>query len=121
MGSGGGGGGSSPNRRRKAAGGESGGQGAGAGCDLSFETDLSAIETSISATLAKDDALIVGLEKREDFDAVVCRTSEGKYVGTVSHIENLAQLLGCIKQGVAYMAQVTSSSATHCSVIIANA
>lgn len=120
MGSGGGGGGNSPNRKNRRTRGHGESSGEGSNCELTFETDLSAIDGNVCGNLTQNEVLVVGLEPKENFEAVVCRTSTGDYVGTVSHIENLAQLLGCIKAAVGYDAHVRSSSDTHCTVLIMN-
>lgn len=116
MGSGGGGGGGSPTGRRRKSGG--GGGFDASACAMSFETDLSSIDSDVAEAITIDDVLVVGIDQRGEFEAVVCRTNDGRYVGTVSHIENLAQLLACIRAGVGYQAHVRAVQATYCTVLI---
>ena len=121
MGSGGGGGGGTPSGKKPPLGGSGGPDFEPTNCDITFETDLSAVDGEVAATLASNDVLVIGTARRGGFEAIVCRTSDGLYVGTVSHIENLAQLLACIRSGVVYQAVVMAAGATFCTVFVGNA
>lgn len=62
--------------------------------------------------------LQVSLIKQGTFDVAVCRTQQGLVLGSLANIEDLAQLIACIRQGVSYTASVRSCGATFCSVYV---
>lgn len=100
-------------------GGGSGGESGGSDqCDLAFETDLAAVNTSVTGNLEVGDSLSVGLLEQQGFPTVVCRTNSGELVGSLANVEDLAQLIACIQQGNRYAATIRDLGSTYCTVFV---
>lgn len=132
MGSGGGGGSTGitfkkPRRSRQPGhgkGGGGGGQGGGGGrgggdvCYLSFETNLAAVDPAVTSSLEGGESLTVGMIDQAGYPAVICRTRDGRRVGSLANVEDLAQLIACIRAGHEYVAEVRDVGRTHCTVFV---
>lgn len=88
----------------------------GDGCDLAFQTDLVGVQSRISSALIKDDELLVRLRIKDSIKSVVCESAAGAVVGTLAAFRGLSRLIGCLEQGVAYVAVVETASFSRCSV-----
>jgi hypothetical protein len=104
-------------RRPKGSGGGGAG-GAGDECDLYFEAALSAVDPAVLSGFEIGDVLSLGIHRRGTFESVVCRTQTGEIAGSVSNIENLDLLLGCIRSGAVYQAEVTEKGRSSCEVLV---
>ena len=109
---------------RGSGGGGAGGGGGGSGgggqdqCDLTFETDLAAVNSTAADKLSVGDELSVVLVDQQGFPTVVCRTSSGELVGSLANVEDLALLIGCIQGGNHYNAIVRDVGSTYCTVFV---
>jgi hypothetical protein len=88
----------------------------GDGCDLAFQTDLVGVQSSISSALNRGDELLVRLCIKGSIRSVVCETTVGAVVGTLAAFRGLSRLIGCLEQGVDYVAVVETASFSRCSV-----
>ena len=110
--------------RKKGGGGGGGGGGDGDDpggddvCHLSFETDLAAVDPEVAETLEQGETLTVGLMEQAGYPAVVCRTNDGRRVGSLANVEDLAQLIACMRAGHRYQAEIRRVAKTFCSVFV---
>lgn len=88
----------------------------GDGCDLVFQTDLVGVQSSVSSGLNKGEALAVCIHVRGSIRSVVCETSAGSVVGTLAAFRGLSRLIGCLEQGVGFVAVVETASYSRCAV-----
>lgn len=88
-------------------------------CDLSLELDLVGLQPEISSRLTSGAMLRVVLISLNGIDSVVCQTAAGDTVGALAAFRGLAQLINCLKKGVAYEAAVVLASKTRCNVEVA--
>lgn len=128
MGSGGGCGGgpsrSNPSKRSgksgrpTGAGGGGSASGAPSDCELSFETELSAVDADVLADLEVGDVLTVAIIKRSNFDVAICRDIQGRPVGSIANVSDLGQLIACMHQGVAFAATIRTLGRGSCLVFV---
>lgn len=85
-------------------------------CELVVEVDLVGLQPEVSGRLQSGDELRIDLVPMGAATSAVCRTVAGDIVGTLAAFRGLAQLIGCIRQGVMYEVLVVYASATRCSV-----
>lgn len=118
MGSGGGSRRSSTSRSSgsKAGSSSAGEGGGGLTCELSFEVELSGIDSDVLDTCEVGELLTVGANDA----AIICRKHTGEIVGSVIGVSELSTLLFCLGEGVAYEATITAKSDFLCSVRIEN-
>ncbi|QND63673.1 hypothetical protein HB777_07015 [Mesorhizobium loti] len=88
----------------------------GDGCDLEFRLDLVGIRTEVTSLLAVGEILTVRLVEHGTARSIVCTNLTGEVAGTLAAFRGLAQLIGCMDAGAAYIAAVEQSSATRCAV-----
>lgn len=105
-----------PSRRRAR---EAGGK--GEPCDIDLEIDLVGLQPTAVVTLIAGHMLHVALAEMPPEVSVVCQTSTGQVVGSLSAFLGLTQLIACIRQGIAYRAVVLVASPTRCAVIVRQA
>ena len=88
----------------------------GDGCNLTFLTDLVGVQSDVSGGLDTGEELVVRLHTRGSIRSVVCETTAGSVVGTLAAFLGLSRLIGCLEQGVDYVAVVEAASFSRCSV-----
>lgn len=88
----------------------------GDGCDLEFQTDLVGVQSNISEGLDKGGELVISLRVHREIRSVVCETTAGAVVGTLAAFRGLSRLIGCLEQGVSYVAIIEAASFSRCSV-----
>lgn len=74
------------------------------------------VQSGVSGDLQMGDILLVGLVVHGMTRSVVCQTSAGAVVGTLAAFRGLSRLIGCMEQGVEYVAIVEVASFSRCSV-----
>ncbi|WP_024879203.1 hypothetical protein [Methylosinus sp. LW3] len=109
-------GGYAPDQIKKTKGGAAPPTIVGDGCDLAFQTDLVGVQSRISGGLNKNDELVISLHVQGSIRSVVCETKAGAVVGTLAAFRGLSRLIGCLEQGVGYVAVVEAASFSRCSV-----
>ncbi len=109
-------GGYAPEQIRKTRGGAAPPNVVGDGCDLTFQTDLVGVQSSISKTLLTGDELGIRLHIRGQIRSALCETSAGEVVGTLAAFRGLSRLIGCLEQGVEYVAVVETATFSRCTV-----
>jgi hypothetical protein len=109
-------GGYSPEQVKRSRGGAAVPTVVGDGCDLQISSDLVGVRTQVSAALTVGATLIVSLLARGPVRSVVCATDRDEIVGTLAAVRGLSKLIGCIENGVEYVADVEFASATRCAV-----
>ncbi len=109
-------GGYAPDQIKKSKGGAAPPTVVGDGCDLEFQTDLVGVQSTVSAGLNKGAILLVSLRAQGHIRSVVCETAGGAVVGTLAAFRGLSQLMGCLEQGVGYVALIEEASFSRCSV-----
>lgn len=88
-------------------------------CDLRYDVDLTGTTVAALAPIVLHDVLDVQLHVDREFETAVCRSRPaGDYVGSLANIEGLDQLLGCLRAGHRYEAEVADIERTRCRVIV---
>ncbi|WP_414815596.1 hypothetical protein [Rhizobium sp. IY2] len=101
----------------KAAGGAGGGAlGSYDPCALEFDVNLSGIIVATLPTLSIGMSMSVDLTTSNGFDVVVCLTPANAIVGSLAAFPGLSDLIGCLRSGRRYVAQVTAVSGFTVSV-----
>ena len=112
-----------PGRPKGGGGGGSGGggdsgPGGGDACYLTFETDLAAVDPGVASTLVTGASLSVSIVTQGNYQTVVCLTNDGQRVGALANVEDLAQLIACMRAGHHYTAEVRRVGRTYCTVFV---
>lgn len=92
--------------------GTGGGFGSSDPCAIAFDVNLSGVNVAVAAGISVGTTLQVVLTVSNGFDVVVCQTAAGQVVGSLAAFPGLATLVGCLRSGRRYIAQVTVLNGT---------
>lgn len=81
-------------------------------CAIAFDVNLSGVNVAVAAGISVGTTLHVALTVSNGFDVVVCQTAAGLVVGSLAAFPGLATLVGCLRGGRRYIAQVTVLNGT---------
>lgn len=88
-------------------------------CDLRYDVDLTGARTGVLAALGRGSVLDVALHREGAFETAACLTRPARSIaGTLANIEGLDLLLGCLRAGHAYTAQVLAIDGARCRVLV---
>lgn len=85
-------------------------------CSFQFQVELVGVRSAAASQLAPGHFLDVALIPKGDAVSVVCQTFEGDVVGALAAFRGLARLIGCLRDGLQYQAEVVEATATRCEV-----
>ena len=72
----------------------------------------------MASTLETGTSLSVSIVTQGTYETVVCLTSDGRRVGALANVEDLAQLIACMRARHQYMAEVRRVGRTYCTVFV---
>lgn len=88
----------------------------GDGCGLEIDLDLEGIDPAVLATVRKGQLLSIAIQTLDTYTSVVCETSSGGVLGSLSAFEGIAMLIRCLDQGRRYEVSITEIGPGHCHV-----
>lgn len=95
-------------KSKGAGGGGGGGPPGNDPCDRQYDLNLTSVDVAAARLIKTGERLSVQLNEDAGFESVVCNRRGGGYVGGISGIQGLSQLINCLREGRTYAAEVTA-------------